>query len=92
MRRVDGWKFADADAGFTGTAEPAEPLDEDEVVVPVVGSAGSKELSSADLSWTAKLIILALILAACFAYVRINSPRRTGRAGRHGAYEKSTLP
>lgn len=45
--------------------------------------------ASADgLSLMAKLVGAAVIVGACVAFIRAFSPRRTGMAGRHGAYEK----
>ena len=50
------------------------------------------DYSTEDLSYVTKFVILAVVVAACYAYVRAHSPRSTGRAGRHGAYEKGGLP
>ncbi|KAK5164096.1 Peptidyl-prolyl cis-trans isomerase B [Saxophila tyrrhenica] len=86
--------------GYTGTAEPAEALngagDERLLSGESVKKAAAElqdavKLSNEPLSWTLKLFILALIVGACFAYVRVHTPRRTP-AGRHGAYEKGALP
>jgi len=93
-------------AGYTGTAEPAEPLNEEsEGEVPLSSkpiekatsalhehTVAAPKLSDENLGWTAKLIILAVIVGVCFAYVKVHTPRRTGPAGRHGAYEKGALP
>jgi len=94
--------LADDDVGYIGTAEAAEPLDEEDGPItrssfeaaekaslndPLIAAAGTE-----NLSWTTRFVILALIVAACFAFVRANTPRRTGPAGRHGAYEKGALP
>ena len=92
--------------GYEGTAEPAEPLNEDgddKIVVdepmgaPVPDQQAAPlsmpvDLSTEGLTLITKLICLALIVAVCYGYVRAHSPRRTGPAGRHGAYEKGGLP
>lgn len=87
--------------GYTGTAEPAEPLNEDEDVVVKASEAMEQTKIQVDsiisspatenLSWLTKFILLALIVGACYAFVKSYSPRRTP-AGRHGAYEKGGLP
>jgi hypothetical protein len=93
-------------AGYTGTAEPAEPLNEGGEVEGLLSGEPLKKAaesvqnnvvdavkpSTGDLSWTMKFFVLALIVAACFVYVKMHSPRRTGPSGRHGAYEKGMLP
>ena len=91
-------------AGYPGTAESAEPLDEEdeEVTLKPAESLGEAVqdrfehvvggLSEEGLSWFTKFIILAVIVGLCVGYVRMHSPRRTGHAGRHGAYEKGGLP
>lgn len=90
-------------AGYTGTAEPVEPLEEN--IGSELPSTGAREktaslhehsvtpaaLGDEDLSFTTKLFVLALIVAACYAYVRMHSARRTGPAGRHGAYVKGAV-
>lgn len=55
-------------------------------------AATLQSLSTEDLSLVTKFIILAVVVAACYAFVRSHGPRRTGLAGRHGAYEKGGLP
>ena len=50
------------------------------------------ELSTDNLGWLTKFGLLAVIVAVCIAYIRANTPRRTGPAGRHGAYEKGGSP
>lgn len=52
----------------------------------------SASLSTEDLSLITKFGIFGIIVAACYAFVRSRSPRRTTLAGRHGAYEKGGLP
>lgn len=44
--------------------------------------------SSEGMSFTFKLFLVACILLACYMFVQAHSARRTGPAGRHGAYEK----
>lgn len=51
-----------------------------------------EEPSTQDLSLMTKLVLGAIIVAVCYAFVKAYSPRRTGPAGRHGAYEKGGLP
>lgn len=48
--------------------------------------ASIKDLSTDDLGLLTKMIIFVLIVAACYAFVKSRSPRRTPLAGRHGAY------
>jgi hypothetical protein len=79
-----------------GTAEPVEGvvLDEEPVATYEAlkdGGALGKDLSTEDLSLITKFGILAVVVAACYAFVRSRSPRRTALAGRHGAYEKGGL-
>ena len=80
-----------------GTAEPAEGVDLSEEMVAtfesLAGGAGDKtgDPSTEDLSLVTKFGILAVIVAACYAFVRSSAPRRTTMAGRHGAYEKGGL-
>lgn len=85
--------------GYNGTAEPREPLNEGGEDLPLkveleheplsdtfkVEESKVEELSTEGLSLMTKLIILGLILGACYAFIKANSPRRTP-AGRHGAY------
>ena len=90
--------------GLEGSAEAAEPLNEavEDVYVkaeqgdgtPALGKSVSDSLAAAseDLGLFTKLIIFGLIIAMCVVYVKMHAPRRTGYAGRHGAYEKSGLP
>ena len=51
-----------------------------------------KDLSTEDLSLLTKFIILGVVVAVCYAFVRSRTPTRTTFAGRHGAYEKGALP
>jgi len=44
--------------------------------------------SAEGLSLMAKLVGAVIIVGACVAFIRAFSSRRTGLAGRHGAYEK----
>jgi hypothetical protein len=44
--------------------------------------------SEEGLSIVVKLCLAGVIFAACFAFIRTCSPRRSGVAGRSGAYEK----
>ena len=80
--------LSDRMTGYIGTAEPAEPLneDEDEEITTI------NALSTEDLSLVTKFAIFAVIVGACYAFVRSRTPRQTGFAGRHGAYEKGALP
>ena len=89
-----------------GTAESDGPLDEDDDEKVVLAThedlgeatfqeqkgASLSDLSTADLSLVTKFGIFAVIVAACYAFVRSRGPRRVGPAGRHGAYEKGGLP
>ena len=92
--------MADKGIGLEGTAESADGVDlsEDPVATyedlkgAAVAPGSSTELSTEDLSLLTKFGIFAVIVAACFAFVRSRSPRRTALAGRHGAYEKGSLP
>lgn len=90
-------------AGLEGNAEAREPLNEDvmgaaagveKTAVPALGKSVSDALASAneDLGLLTKLAIFGAIVGCCVLYVKLHSPRRTGYAGRHGAYEKSGLP
>ena len=95
------WSLTDGWTGYNGTAEPVAPLNEDgeegdtahqpildqEKTLPELGDP-----SAEGLSLITKFFVLALIVGVCYAYVRAHSPRRTGPAGRHGAYEKGGLP
>jgi len=48
------------------------------------------EPSAEGLSLFMKLGLAGIILAACYAWIRVHSPRNSRvSAGRHGAYEKS---
>jgi len=88
-----------------GSAEAVGVLDEDEeedvVVKAEVDSMATPPKAVLDalpgnaadgLSLFAKLGFLALIVGVCAAYIKMHTPRRTGYAGRHGAYEKGGLP
>ena len=89
-----------------GSAEAAVPLNEaaddpDAYVkmeqsdgTPQLGKSVSDGLAAAtgDLGLFTKLIIFGAIVGLCVLFVKLNAPRRTGYAGRHGAYEKSGLP
>jgi hypothetical protein len=91
--------------GYTGTAEPVGPLEENIGLESPVGLTGEEHMaiphentvtpsSLADegLTWTTKLFFLALIVAACYGYVKMHTARRTGPpAGRHGAYVKGAV-
>lgn len=90
-------------AGIEGSAEAAEPLNEgvEDVYVkaevdgtPQLGKSVSDALGTVteDLGLFTKLAIFAVIVGLCVVYVKLHTPRRTGYAGRHGAYEKSGLP
>ena len=77
------------------------PLDEDSVADVVGGKlesqlgksfSGTLSATSEDLGFLTKLMIFGVIVGLCVLFVKMNSPRRTGYAGRHGAYEKSGLP
>lgn len=93
--------------GLEGTAEAREPLYEgaadDEVDGRVevdgdgtaaLGKTVAEKLSAAGegIGWFTKLAIFAVIVGVCGVFVKSHAPRRTGYAGRHGAYEKSGLP
>ena len=91
--------------GLVGTAEPAWPYDEEgNIIDPSLGKVSSDEAhfeapvptysetaSSQGLSLVTKLVLFAILVGVCFAYVKSHSPRSTQRAGRHGAYEKGGL-
>lgn len=92
--------------GLEGSAEPVGPLNEEELDVVGKVGVGAGDVSSQlgksvkdtlaaasdDLSLFTKLAVFAVIVGVCVAYVKMHSPRRTGHAGRHGAYEKSSYP
>lgn len=81
---------------------PLDEGDDDDIYVkaeqgdgtPQLGKSVSEKFAAAseDIGLFTKLIIFGVIVACCVGYVKLNSPRRTGFAGRHGAYEKSGLP
>jgi len=86
-----------------GSAGPVEPLGEDEVyhggaevmgekTALVVGGstiAGTLTTATEELSWFTKLMLFGALVGLCVLFVKMNTPRRTAMAGRHGAYEKS---
>lgn len=92
-------------AEIEGSAEPSEPLNEDTMghVNAAVGETVEKPLhqhqeevvaelgdpASVGLGLMTKVLIFVAIIGVCFGFVKLNSPRRTGVAGRHGAYEKA---
>ncbi|GAB7359381.1 hypothetical protein MBLNU230_g6032t1 [Neophaeotheca triangularis] len=89
--------------GLEGSAGSTEPLNEDttEDVNAAVGETLDKPLhqhkeeiiaelggpGAMGLSITNKVFIFFAIIGVCFGFVKLNSARRTGVAGRHGAYE-----
>ncbi|KXS99987.1 hypothetical protein AC578_808 [Pseudocercospora eumusae] len=93
--------------GYAGTAEAAEPLsadetfDSDDVVAQAKASVKEQVNSHINiekvpagegLTLPVKLFLVGAIVAACWMFVKAHGARRTGPAGRHGAYEKSGLP
>ena len=87
-------------AEINGGAEFAWPYDDEgNIKIPDKEVPHQEEhyippTSSEDqgLSVVTKVVLFAIIVGVCFAYVKAHSPRRTSQAGRHGAYEKGGLP
>lgn len=84
--------------GLEGSAEAVVPLDEETVAGVKADSqlgksfTGTLSAASEDIGFLTKLMIFGVIVGLCVLFVKMNSPRRTGYAGRHGAYEKGGLP
>jgi hypothetical protein len=48
--------------------------------------------STGGLGMITKLCLILLVIAGCYGFVRLYSPRRSSVAGRHGAYESKAYP
>jgi len=88
-------------AGLEGSAGAAEPLNEDGADVNAgVGETKEQPLhdhheetiaafgepAGEGLSLFVKLVLVTLVLLACYVFVRMYSARQMQPAGRHGAY------
>lgn len=86
-------------AEINGSAEFASPYDAlGNIKIPDKEAPHQEHFESPilsenqGLSVVTKLVLFAIIVGVCFAYIKAHSPRRTAQAGRHGAYEKGGLP
>ena len=84
---------------FPAASEQAPPVDitgeetrmKSQDPIDVVAQLGETTAAAEGLSLLMKLGLAGLILAACYGFVKANSPRRTAHAGRHGAYPEKIL-